>query len=259
MAFLADRLKSVKTSPTGEVTRLANELKEKGEGKPFILLTVGEPDFKTPKNISAAGIKAIKAGPKYTDITGTKDLKEAIQNKFKRDNNLDYALNEITVSNGGKQVLFNAFGATLNKRDQVIIPSPYWVSYPEMVSFFEGKPVIVPCDDAQGFKITPEQLENAITPKTKWLVLNSPSNPTGAMYNADELRGLADVLEKHRRVHVITDDIYEHLRFDGRNFATMAQVAPNFKRPDAYRKWHVKRLCYDRLAYWLCCRTCRSY
>jgi len=227
MAFLADHLKRIKPSPTIAVTDKARALK--AAGRNVIGLGAGEPDFDTPDNIKEAAIKAIREGraSKYTQVDGIAELKEAVCKKFKRENGLDYKPSQITVSAGGKQVLYNAFMATLNPGDEVIIPAPYWVSYPDMVLLAGGTPVEVVCDMASGFKLKPEQLEKAITPKTKWFLLNSPSNPTGAAYTRAELKALTDVLKKHEHVHVMTDDMYEHLVYDDFEFFTPAQVEPS--------------------------------
>jgi len=225
MSIVADRLQRVKPSPTIAVTMKAAELK--AAGKDVIGLGAGEPDFDTPANIKAAAKAAIDKGDtKYTAVDGTAALKKAVQAKFKRENDLDYAPNQITVGTGGKQVLYNALMATLNPGDEVIIPAPYWVSYPDMVILADGKPVEVACSENQGFKLTPEALAAAITPKTKWLMLNSPSNPTGAAYTREDLRALADVLLKHPNVWIMTDDMYEHLVYDDFKFTTIAQVEP---------------------------------
>ncbi|MBL8654816.1 MAG: pyridoxal phosphate-dependent aminotransferase, partial [Alphaproteobacteria bacterium] len=225
MSIVADRLQRVKPSPTIAVTMKAAELK--AAGKDVIGLGAGEPDFDTPANIKAAAKAAIDKGDtKYTAVDGTAALKKAVQAKFKRENGLDYAPNQITVGTGGKQVLYNALMATLNPGDEVIIPAPYWVSYPDMVILADGKPVEVACSENQGFKLTPEALAAAITPKTKWLMLNSPSNPTGAAYTREDLRALADVLLKHPHVWIMTDDMYEHLVYDDFKFTTIAQVEP---------------------------------
>jgi aspartate aminotransferase len=225
MSIVADRLQRVKPSPTIAVTMKAAELK--AAGKDVIGLGAGEPDFDTPDNIKAAAKAAIDKGDtKYTAVDGTPALKKAISAKFKRENDLDYAPNQISVGTGGKQVLYNALMATLNPGDEVIIPAPYWVSYPDMVILADGKPVEVACSENQGFKLTPEALEAAITPKTKWLLLNSPSNPTGAAYTRADLRALADVLLKHPNVWIMTDDMYEHLVYDDFKFTTIAQVEP---------------------------------
>src|SRR6185437_13433829 len=226
MAFLADHLKRIKPSATIAVTDKARALK--AAGRDVIGLGAGEPDFDTPDNIKQAAIKAITAGKasKYTQVDGMAELKEAVARKFKRENGLDYKPSQITVSAGGKQVLYNAFMATLNPGDEVIIPAPYWVSYPDMVLLAGGTPVEVVCRMESGFKLKPEQLEKAITPKTKWFLLNSPSNPTGAAYSRAELKALTDVLMKHPHVHVMTDDMYEHLTYDAFEFFTPAQLEP---------------------------------
>jgi len=227
MAFLADHLKRIKPSPTIAVTDKARALK--AAGRNVIGLGAGEPDFDTPDNIKDAAIRAIKEGraSKYTQVDGIPELKDAVCKKFKRENGLDYKPSQITVSTGGKQVLYNAFMATLNPGDEVIIPAPYWVSYPDMVLLAGGKPVEVVCSMESGFKITAAQLEKAITPKTKWFLLNSPSNPTGAAYTHADLKKLTDVLVKHPHVHVMTDDMYEHLTYDDFKFSTPAQVEPS--------------------------------
>jgi len=225
MSIVAERLQRVKPSPTIAVTMKAAELK--AAGKNVIGLGAGEPDFDTPQNIKDAAKKAIDSGDtKYTAVDGTPALKKAIAAKFERENGLKYAPNQITVGTGGKQVLYNALMATVNPGDEVIVPAPYWVSYPDMVILAEGKPVEVACSENQGFKLTPEALEAAITPKTKWLILNSPSNPTGAAYTEADLKALAAVLVKHPHVWGMTDDMYEHLLYDGFKFATIAQVEP---------------------------------
>jgi aspartate aminotransferase len=225
MSFLADRLSRIKPSPTLTMTKRVIEMK--AAGRDVIGLSAGEPDFDTPRNIQDAAIAAMRRGEtRYTPVDGTPELKRAVAAKFKRENGLDYAPNQIIVSTGGKQVLFNALMATVNSGDEVVVPAPYWVSYPEIVLLAEGTPVEVPCPENNGFKLLPEDLEAAITPKTKWLILNSPSNPTGAAYTAKELRGLADVLLRHPDVWVLTDDMYEHLVYDGFQFATIAQVEP---------------------------------
>ena len=226
MAFLADHLKRIKPSPTIAVTDKARQLK--AAGRNVIGLGAGEPDFDTPEHIKEAAIRAIRDGraSKYTAVDGIPELKAAVAQKFKRENGLEYKPSQITVSVGGKQVLYNAFMATLNPGDEVIIPAPYWVSYPDMVLLAGGKPVEVVCGMDKGFKITPEALERAITPKTKWFLMNSPSNPTGAAYTRAELKALAAVLLKHPHVHVMTDDMYEHLVYDDFEFTTPAQVEP---------------------------------
>jgi aspartate aminotransferase len=225
MPFLADRLSRVKPSPTMAITALATELKD--AGRDIISLSQGEPDFDTPPNIKEAAMAAIKAGDtKYTVFDGRIELKRAIVGKFKRENGLDYETSQITVSSGGKQVLYNALVATVNPGDEVVIPAPYWVSYPEMVLLCDGEPVPVPCPQNNGFKLRPDDLDAAITPKTKWLILNSPSNPSGAAYTEQDLRGLADVLLRHQNVWIMADDMYEHLVYDDFHFTTIAQVEP---------------------------------
>ena len=225
MPFLANSLRRVKPAPTMAITDMARELKEAGED--IISLSVGEPDFDTPDNIKAAAIQAIKDGDtNYTNVSGTIALKEAVVTKFKRDNNLDYATNQIIVCSGGKQVLYNAVLATINPGDEVIIPAPYWVSYPDMVYFAGGTPVIVQATADPSFRLRPEDLEGVITPKTKWLIFNSPSNPSGAAYSRDELKALTDVLIRHPHVWVMADDMYEHLVYDDFTFTKPAQVEP---------------------------------
>src|ERR1035441_3039341 len=211
MAFLADQLKRVKPSATIAVTDKARALK--AAGRNVIGLGAGEPDFDTPDNIKEAAIKAIREGKasKYTNVDGIAELKDAVVKKFKRENGLDYKASQITVGTGGKQVLYNAFISTLNPGDEVIIAAPYWVSYPDMVLLAGGEPVAVETSMATGFKMTAAQLEGAITMKTKWVLLNSPSNPSGAAYTRAELKALTEVLVKHPHVHVMTDDMYEHL------------------------------------------------
>ncbi|MBX7200121.1 MAG: pyridoxal phosphate-dependent aminotransferase [Rhodospirillaceae bacterium] len=225
MSILAKRLAAVKPSPTVASTAKAQELK--AQGLDVIGLGAGEPDFDTPDHIKAAGKAAIDRGEtKYTPPNGTVALRKAIVGKFKRENGLDYKPEQVTLGVGGKQVIFNAFLATVQEGDEVIVPSPYWVSYPDIVLLCGGTPVFVPCGENSRFKLTPEALEEAITPKTKWLVLNSPSNPTGAAYTEAELRALAAVLVKHPHVWVMTDDMYEHLTYDGFKFTTIAQLEP---------------------------------
>ncbi len=226
MSFIADQLSRIKPSPTIAVTSKAAELR--AAGRDVIGLGAGEPDFDTPDNIKEAAIRAIREGKtKYTAVDGTPELKAAIVAKFARENGLEYTPQQITVGTGGKQVLYNALMATLNPGDEVLIPTPYWVSYPDMTLLAGGTPVFVPGEEIKGFKITPEALEAAITPRTKWLILNSPSNPSGAAYTADELRALGEVLLRHPHVWVMTDDMYEHLVFDGFEFATIAAVVPD--------------------------------
>jgi aspartate aminotransferase len=225
MSILASRLARIKPSPTIAVTQKARDLK--AAGRDVLSLGAGEPDFDTPDTIKEAAIAAIRAGDtKYTPVDGTPALKKAIVAKFKRENGLDYSPDQINVGVGGKQVLYNALIATLNPGDEVVIPAPYWVSYPDMVELAEGTPVAVNCPPEKGFKLQPADLERAITPKTKWLILNSPSNPSGAAYTRDELKALTDVLVRHPHVWVMTDDIYEHLVYDGFVFTTPAQVEP---------------------------------
>ncbi|MGJ8612297.1 MAG: pyridoxal phosphate-dependent aminotransferase [Octadecabacter sp.] len=225
MSFLSKTLDRVKPSPTIAVTTKAQELK--AAGRDVIGLGAGEPDFDTPDNIKAAGIAAINSGKtKYTAVDGIPELKKAICAKFARDNDLTYTPDQVTVGTGGKQVLYNAFMATLNAGDEVIIPAPYWVSYPDMVLLAGGEPVFVEGALEAGFKISAAQLEAAITPKTKWFLFNSPSNPTGAGYSWDELKALTDVLLRHPHVWVLTDDMYEHLAYGDFKFATPAQVEP---------------------------------
>jgi aspartate aminotransferase len=225
MSFIASRIGRIKPSPTVAAGQKARELR--AAGRDIISLDAGEPDFDTPDSIKAAAIAAIRAGQtKYTAVDGTAELKEAICAKFKRENGLDYTPAQITVGVGGKHVLFNALMATLDPGDEVIVPAPYWVSYPDMTILAEGKPVFVECPAANGFKLQPADLERAITPRTKWLVLNSPSNPTGAAYTRAELKALAEVLLRHPQVHVLNDDMYEHLVYDGFAFTTIAQVEP---------------------------------
>ena len=225
MSILAKRLSRIKPSPTIAVTQKARELK--AAGRDVISLGAGEPDFDTPDHIKQAAADAIARGEtKYTAVDGIPELKQAISEKFKRDNGLDYAPNQITVGTGGKQILYNALMATLDDGDEVIIPAPYWVSYPDMVLLAGGEPVFVTCPQNNGFKLRPEDLEAAITPKTKWLILNSPSNPTGAAYTAEDMKALTDVLKRHPHVWVMTDDMYEKLVYDGFTFCTPAEVEP---------------------------------
>jgi aspartate aminotransferase len=227
MAFLADSLKRVKPSATIAVTDKARVLK--AAGRDVIGLGVGEPDFDTPDNIKEAAIKVVREGraSKYTAVDGIPELKAAIIRKFKRENGLDYKPSQIIVGTGGKQVLYNAFMATMNPGDEVIIPAPYWVSYPDMVLLAGGEPVEVKTTLESGYKLSPEALEKAITPKTKWFLLNSPSNPTGAAYTRAELKALTDVLVKHPHVWVMTDDMYEHLVYDDFEYFTPAQIEPS--------------------------------
>jgi len=228
MSFVADRLSAVKPSATIAVSQKARDLA--ASGRDIISLGAGEPDFDTPANIIEAAKQALDDGmTRYTAVNGIPELQDAIIAKFKRDNDLDYSRDEIHVSCGGKPVIFNAMMATVNPGDEIIIPAPYWVSYPDIPAFFGGKSVIVDCPAENGFKMSPEQLEAAITPKTKWLILCSPSNPTGAGYTRDDLKALADVLLRHEHVWVFSDDIYEHLVYDDFEFSTIAQVEPKLK------------------------------
>ena len=225
MPMIAERLSRIKPSATIAVTQKARELK--AAGRDVIGLGAGEPDFDTPDNIKQAAVAAIERGEtRYTAVDGTPELKKAICDKFQRENDLAYTPDQVIVGTGGKQVLYNALMATLDAGDEVVIPAPFWVSYPDMVLLAEGEPVIVPCSQNNGFKLRAEDLEAAITPKTKWLILNSPSNPTGAAYTQDEMKAITDVLKKHEHVWVLTDDIYEHLVYDGFKFTTPAQVEP---------------------------------
>lgn len=228
MPFLSATLARVKPSPTVAVTGLAAELAR--QGRDIISLGAGEPDFPTPANIRAAGKRAIDEGKtRYTAVDGIAELKEAVRDKFRRENGLDYTTAEITVGTGGKQVLYNALLATLNPGDEVVIPAPYWVSYPDIVLLGGGTPVIVEASIDNGFRITPDQLEGAITKRTKWVVFNSPSNPTGAGYTPEEVAALMAVVERHPHVWVLSDDMYEHIAFPGFTFSTPAEVAPALK------------------------------
>ena len=228
MVELSHSIKRIKPSATMAVTQKARELK--AAGKDIIGLGAGEPDFDTPENIKKAAIQAINGGDtKYTPVDGTPELKKAIKAKFKRENNLDYELDEISVGTGGKQIIFNAFAVSLNESDEVIIPAPYWVTYPDVVNYFNGKPIFVKCGEESGFKITPQQLENTINQSTKWFILNSPSNPTGSCYTKNELLELANVLKKYPHVNIMTDDLYEHLIYDDNEFHTFASIAPELK------------------------------
>lgn len=228
MPLVADRLNRISPSQTIAISTKARQLK--AAGRDVISLSAGEPDFDTPANVKQAAIRAIEAGEtKYTDVAGTPALRRAVAAKFKRDSGLEYAPEEIIVSTGGKQVIYNAMLATMNPGDEAIVPSPCWVSYPDIVQLAEGTPVIVPCGQNTGFKLRAEDLEAAITPRTKWLILNSPCNPTGAAYSADELRPLCEVLLRHPHVWVFTDDIYDKLVYDGFQAATVAQVEPRLK------------------------------
>jgi len=223
MSIISNNLKKIKPSPTLAVTQKARELKV--AGKNVIGLGAGEPDFDTPDNIKKAAITAINAGDtKYTAVDGTPKLKKAIIEKFKRENGLSFENNQISVGAGGKQIIYNAMMATLNPNDEVIIPAPYWVSYPDIVLLAGGKPVIVECSEEENFKISPKKLESAITEKTKWLMLNSPSNPTGSCYTEPEINSLANILNKQKHVHILSDDIYEHITYENFKFFTIAQI-----------------------------------
>ena len=225
MALIAQRLNRIKPSPTIAVSMKARELQ--AQGRKVIALSAGEPDFDTIDFVKEAAIEAIRKGQtKYTNVDGTNELKQAIVDKFKRENGLDYKISQVTVGTGGKQILYNALMATLDPGDEVIIPAPYWVSYPDMVLLAEGTPVIVQCPQENDFKLRPEDLEKAITPKTKWIILNSPSNPTGAGYTRADMKAVTDVLLRHPQVHVMTDDMYEHLVYDDFEFCTPAEVEP---------------------------------
>jgi aspartate aminotransferase len=223
MSIVSNNLKRIKPSPTIAVTTKAREMR--AAGMDVIGLGAGEPDFDTPDNVKEAAIEAIKKGDtKYTAVDGTPALKKAIIEKFKRENNLIYKLDQITVGTGGKQVIYNTFMATLNKGDEVIIPAPFWVSYPDMVLLAGGTPKIVKCDENDGFKLSAKKLKKAISKKTKWLILNSPSNPTGVSYTKKEIEDLAEILMKNKKIFILSDDIYEHLRYDNFNFFTIAQI-----------------------------------
>ncbi|MBE7618711.1 pyridoxal phosphate-dependent aminotransferase [Gluconacetobacter entanii] len=228
MDLIAARLDRISPSQTIAISTKARELK--AAGKDIISLSAGEPDFDTPANIKQAAIRAIDAGQtKYTDVAGTPALRKAVAERFRLDSGLDYTSDEIIVSNGGKQVIYNAMVATINPGDEAIIPAPCWVSYPDIVALAEGTPVVVPCMAEHGFKMRPADLEAAITPRTKWLLLNSPNNPTGAAYDAQELRALCDVLLRHPDIWILTDDIYDKLVYDGFKPATIVQVEPRLR------------------------------
>lgn len=229
MSVIASRLARIKPSPTLSITAKAAELK--AQGRDIIGLGAGEPDFDTPDHIKEAARRAMARGEtKYTPVNGTAVLRHAIADKFRRENGLEFGLDEIAVGSGAKQVIFDAMMATLNPGDEVIIPAPYWVSYPDIVLLADGRPVIVECREADGFKLRAEALEAAITPKTKWLILNSPGNPTGAAYGRDEIKALTDVLLRHGHVWLMTDDIYEHLVYDGFEFVTALAVEPGLRK-----------------------------
>ena len=223
MSIVSNSLKKIKPSPTLAVTQKAKELK--AAGKDVIGLGAGEPDFDTPENIKQAAIDAINRGEtKYTAVDGTPKLKKAIVEKFRRENELNYDLNQISVGAGGKQIIYNAMVATVNQGDEVIIPAPYWVSYPDIVLLAGGNPIIIKCSENENFKIIPEKLKDSITAKTKWLILNSPSNPTGSCYSENEIRSLAKVLMDNKQVYILSDDIYEHITYDKFKFFTIAQI-----------------------------------
>ena len=223
MSIVSNSLKRIKPSPTIAVTSKAREMR--AAGKDVIGLGAGEPDFDTPDNIKEAAIEAIRKGDtKYTAVDGTPALKKAIQAKFSRENDLSYELDQISVGTGGKQVLYNAFMATINKGDEVIIPAPYWVSYPDIVLLAGGKPKIIKCDEKNNFKLTPEKLTKIISKKTKWIIINSPSNPTGSGYTKDEIIALSKILIKYKNLYILSDDIYEHITYDGFKFFTIAQI-----------------------------------
>ena len=223
MSIVSNSLKRIKPSPTLAVTQKVRELK--AAGKDIIGLGAGEPDFDTPKNIKRAAIDAINRGEtKYTAVDGTPKLKTAIVAKLKRENKLNYELNEISVGTGGKQIIYNVMMATVNQGDEVIIPAPYWVSYPDIVLLAGGNPIIIKCSENENFKITPEKLKNSVTSKTKWLILNSPSNPTGSCYSENEIKSLAKVLIENKQVHILSDDIYEHITYSKFKFFTIAQI-----------------------------------
>lgn len=228
MSIISKRMEIIKPSPTLAISQKAAELKK--QGIDIISLGAGEPDFDTPENIKDAAITAIKQGiTKYTNVDGMPALKQAVKDKFLRENGIEYQLDEIIICTGGKQVIYNLFMASLNEGDEVIIPAPYWVSYPDIVALAGGVAVQVICDISSNFKLTPKALENAITEKSKWLIINSPSNPTGAAYSKTELEGLAEILRKYPNLNIMSDDIYEHITFGDFLFTTLAQVAPDLK------------------------------
>jgi aspartate aminotransferase len=228
MSIIAARLNRIKPSPSSMASQRARELR--AAGRDIVGLTAGEPDFDTPPNVCDAVVRAMAASKtKYTDVGGTPELKAAISAKFRRDNALVYAADQIIVGSGGKQIIFNALMCTLEPGDEVIVPAPYWVSYPDIALLADGRPVVVTCQPEDGFKLRPDALERAVTARTRWLVLNAPNNPSGAMYTRQELRELADVLLRHPQVWILSDDIYEHIRYDGRHFFTIAQIEPALK------------------------------
>ena len=228
MTFISDSLNRIKPSATMVITAKATQLKR--EGKKVIGLSSGEPDFDTPQHVKQAAIDAINSGyTKYTNIEGIPELRQSIVEKFKKDNDLNYDINNVIVGTGGKQILFNALMSSLNKDDEVIIPAPYWVSYPDMTLLAGGKPIFVDCSSETNFKLTGEVLDKVITKNSKWLILNSPSNPTGSCYSLSELEEIANVVRKHENLYVMTDDIYEYIVYDNFKFYTLAQVAPDLK------------------------------
>ena len=228
MSFISDSLNRIKPSATMVITAKAVKLKR--EGKKVIGLSAGEPDFDTPDHVKKAAIDAINKGyTKYTNVEGIPELRQAIVDKFKKDNDLSYSIDEVIVGTGGKQILYNALVSSINKDDEVIIPAPYWVSYPDMTLLAGGKPIIVNCSIETGFKLTAKELEKVVTNKSKWLILNSPSNPTGACYTRKELEEIADIVRNHDNLYVMTDDIYEYIVYDNFEFFTFAQVAPDLK------------------------------
>ena len=228
MTFISDSLNRIKPSATMVITAKAAQLKR--EGKKVIGLSAGEPDFDTPDHIKKAAIDAINKGyTKYTNVEGIPELRQAITDKFKKDNDLSYSIDDVIVGTGGKQILYNALFSSINKDDEVIIPAPYWVSYPDMTLLAGGKPIIVRCSLETDFKLTAKELEKFVTKKSKWLILNSPSNPTGACYSRRELEEIAEVVRRHNNLYVMTDDIYEHIVYDNFEFYTFAQIAPDLK------------------------------
>lgn len=228
MPILAARIHRIKPSPSSMAGQRARELR--ATGRDIVGLTSGEPDFDTPENVTEAVIRAMKASKtKYTDVGGTPELKQAVSEKFRRDNGIEYAPSELIVGTGAKQIIFNALMCTVETGDEVVVPAPYWVSYPDIVLLAGGTPVVVQCSPEHGFKLRAEDLERAITPRTKWLLLNAPNNPSGAIYSHEEMRALTDVLMRHPHVWVLADDIYEHIIYDGRSFTTPAQVEPALK------------------------------
>ena len=228
MTFISDSLNRIKPSATMVITAKATQLKR--EGKKVIGLSSGEPDFDTPQHVKQAAIDAINSGyTKYTNIEGIPELRQSIVEKFKKDNDLNYDVSNVIVGTGGKQILFNALMSSLNRDDEVIIPAPYWVSYPDMTLLADGKPIFVDCSSETNFKLTGEALDKVITKNSKWLILNSPSNPTGSCYSISELEEIANVVRKHENLYVMTDDIYEYIVYDNFKFYTLAQVAPDLK------------------------------